>query len=259
MRPAAGVISGIFSGRRSWPGWCLRASAGSGPRPDGMVWRSTGCRRGRVRSCGARRCESAVTIRRPSPTSSTAWSFACSPTTSACCPTTCSRGCCGMRFLPRRGSASWPANSSGRWRPAAASASRRWPGSTAACLTTTPRCRWRGPTSRRVLAASDLDWSGDRPVDPRHAVRAGPRSEQARPARGALHRPGQDHAARRAGGDQAAARRVGRREYRDHRRAGTSRSRQVPPRPHEAAERGRRRSRTSSTASVIAAAQPSGG
>ena len=81
--------------------------------------------------------------------SSTAWSSACSPTTSACCPTTCSRGCCGMRFLPRRGSASWPANSSGRWRPAAASASRRWLGSTAACSMTPPRCRWRGPTSRR--------------------------------------------------------------------------------------------------------------
>ncbi|MCY4508703.1 MAG: hypothetical protein OXG35_17355 [Acidobacteria bacterium] len=82
-----------------------------------------------------------------------------------------------------------------------------------------------------VLEASDLDWSQIDPSNPRHVVRARPRSRQARPARGALHRPGQDHAARRPGGGQAAARRVGRREDRDRGRAGARRGDQVPPRP----------------------------
>ena len=74
---------------------------------------------------------------------------------------------------------------------------------------------------------------GNRPIDSRHAIRAGPRSRQARPARGALHRSGQDHAARRASGDQAAARRLERGEDRDRRRAGTCRNRQVALRSRE--------------------------
>ena len=41
-----------------------------------------------------------------------------------------------------------------------------------------------------VLAGSDLDWSEIDPSILRHAVRARPRSRQARPARGALHGPG---------------------------------------------------------------------
>ena len=60
----------------------------------------------------ARRCASAVTNRRRSRTSSTGSSSACSPTTSACFRTTCSRGCCGMRSLLRSGSSSWPATCS---------------------------------------------------------------------------------------------------------------------------------------------------
>ena len=39
------------------------------------------------------------------------------------------------------------------------SASRRWPGSTAACSTTARRCRWRKSDIETVLAAADLDWS----------------------------------------------------------------------------------------------------
>ena len=50
-----------------------------------------------------------------------------------------------------------------------------------------------------VLAASDLDRVGDRPVDPRDAVRAWPRPGQARAAGGALHGPREDPAAGRAG------------------------------------------------------------
>ena len=102
-----------------------------------------------------------------------------------------------------------------------------------------------------VLAASDLDWSEIDLVYSRHAVRARPRSGQARPARGALHRPGQDHAARRAGGNQADARRVERGEDRDRGRAGTCRSRTVAPRSHETVERGR--------ASVPGVPQPAAG
>ena len=80
---------------------------------------------------------------------------------------------------------------------------------------------------------------GDRPVDPRGAVRARPRSRQARAARGALTRPGQDHAAGRAGGDPSVAGRVGSREGRDRGRTGTCGSRQVQRRADETAERGR--------------------
>ena len=64
-----------------------------------------------------------------------------------------------MRFLPRRGSASWPVSSSGRWRPA-----RRvgfetvdwFNGSLFNDDTTLPLERGDIET---VLAASDLDWS----------------------------------------------------------------------------------------------------
>ena len=59
-----------------------------------------------------------------------------------------------------------------------------------------------------TLSAAVLDWSGNRPVDPRHAVRARARPRQACPARRALHRPRQDHAARRAGRDSPVARRM---------------------------------------------------
>ena len=52
---------------------------------------------------------------------------------------------------------------------------------------------------------------GNRPVDSRHSVRARTRSRQARPTRRTLHRPRQDHADRRAGGDPSLARPSGRR------------------------------------------------
>ena len=90
-----------------------------------------------------RRCESAVTTRRRSRTSSTAWSSACSPTTSACCRTTCSRGCCGMRFLPRRGSASGCARSRAARTSAAGAPTRHGDGRGH------PPTISRRPTSRR--------------------------------------------------------------------------------------------------------------
>ena len=59
-----------------------------------------------------RHCASAGTIRRRLRTSSTGSSSACSPTTSVCFRTTCSRGCCAMRGLLRSGSPNWPATCS---------------------------------------------------------------------------------------------------------------------------------------------------
>ena len=53
-----------------------------------------------------------ATIRPWSRTSSTGSSSACSPTTWACCPLTCSPGCCDRRGAPRSSSPSWPPSSS---------------------------------------------------------------------------------------------------------------------------------------------------
>ena len=75
---------------------------------------------------------------------------------------------------------------------------------------------------KTVLAASDLDWSEVDPSILGTLFERGLRSRQARPARRALHRQGQDHAAGRAGGDPPAARRVGGREDRDGRGADDS-------------------------------------
>ena len=60
-----------------------------------------------------RRCGSAATIRTLSRTSSTGSSSACSPTTWACCPATCSRGCWSRRGALRRTSPTLPVISSG--------------------------------------------------------------------------------------------------------------------------------------------------
>ena len=60
-----------------------------------------------------RRCGTAAMRRRPWRTSSTGSSSACSPTTSACCPNTCSHACCGRRGARRSTSPSSPAPSSG--------------------------------------------------------------------------------------------------------------------------------------------------
>ena len=70
---------------------------------------------------------------------------------------------------------------------------------------------------------------GDRSVDPWHAVRARARSREARTTRRALHRPRQDHADRRAGGDAPVAGQVGRGEGRDRRPPWTDRK--PPSRP----------------------------
>ena len=80
---------------------------------------------------------------------------------------------------------------------------------------------------------------GDRPVDPRDAVRARARPGQARAARGALHGPREDPAARRSSGGPAAARRVGSGEDGGRSRAGTRGSRPVARRADEAAQRRR--------------------
>ena len=69
---------------------------------------------------------------------------------------------------------------------------------------------------------------GDRPVDPGHAVREGARPGQALAARGALHRPGQDHADRRSGRSSVPCSRNGR-----------SRRRRSPPPSRRRTRRGR--------------------
>ena len=60
-----------------------------------------------------RRCGSADTSRTPSRTSSTSSFSAFSPTTWACCPATCSRGCWSRRDAPQRSSRTLPAICSG--------------------------------------------------------------------------------------------------------------------------------------------------
>ena len=77
---------------------------------------------------------------------------------------------------------------------------------------------------------------GDRPVDPRHAVRARARPRQAGATRRALHGPRQDHADRRAGRDPSVACRVGCGEGGGRRRVGACGSRQITGCPDEAAE-----------------------
>ena len=84
-----------------------------------------------------------------------------------------------------------------------------------------------------VLAASALDWSEVDPSILGTLFERGLDPRQARPARRALYRPGQDHAAGRAGGDPPAARRVGGRENRDRRGARTCGSRQGVRHAHE--------------------------
>ena len=77
------------------------------------------------------------------------------------------------------------------------------------CSTTMPPCHWKGLKSRRRARGGGARLVGDRPIDPGHAVRARSRPGQALAARGALHRPRQDHADRRAGGDSSLARGMG--------------------------------------------------
>ena len=79
------------------------------------------------------------------------------------------------------------------------SASSRSTGSTAACSTTTPRCRSSSAEIDAAARSRPPRLVRDRPLDLRHAVRARPRPGQAQPARRPLHRPRQDHEDRRPG------------------------------------------------------------
>ena len=99
----AGTRERLEGGRSPIPSGCGRARHGNRSR---SVLRLPSRR-------SPKRCGSGATTRTGSRTSSAGWSSACSPTTLACCPLTCSRGCWSRRGAGRRSSWTSPAISSG--------------------------------------------------------------------------------------------------------------------------------------------------
>ena len=145
-------------------------------------------RREKFAALAQRPARQAGTSRRPWRISSTAWSSACSPRTSGCCRTRCSRACSRRRSARRPSSSRCAATLFAAMQTGGRLGFEHVDWFNGGLFDDDDALPLEQADIERALDAAELDWSRDRPVDHGHAVRARPRPGQAQPARRPLHR-----------------------------------------------------------------------